>query len=106
MKRNFPQSPHRDVVQGSLSFELSRGISRLRKNGFYRGMARSEAVVGSCCAPGGGQGCLNRGCGVRYRPRLPLSGPAGHSAPWEGHATWTAEASCAGASSFAIRTRL
>ena len=40
---------------------VARCSSRLRKNGFYRGMARSEAVVGSCCAPGGGARVLEQG---------------------------------------------
>ena len=63
-------------------------------------------LLGLLCARMRGKGCLNRGWGVRQRPRLPLSGPAGHSAPWEGYVAWAAEASGTGESSFAIRTRL
>ena len=77
--------------------------------GSMAGRLGVRRFLGAIARPEEGQGCLKRGWGVRFCLRLPLSGPAGRPprrTPWEGYAAWTAGASCTGASSVAIRTRL
>ena len=64
-------------------------------------------LLGAVSRPEEGSGVLEQESGSGLVPRVPLSGPAGHSAPLIGHAAWAFGVDTAvGASSFAIRTRL
>ena len=74
--------------------------------GSIEGWLGVRRLLGAVARPEEGSRALEQVLGSGLAPRLPLSGPAGHSAPWEGYVAWTAGASCTGASSFAIRIRL
>ena len=70
------------------------------------GLAQSGAFVGRCFVAGEGSKVLEQGLGSGLAAPAALVGPAGRSAPWVGHVLRGVGASCVGASSFAIRTRL
>ena len=63
-------------------------------------------LLGAVSRPEEGSGVLEQESGSGLVPQVPLSGPAGHSAPLVGHAAWASIDTGVGASSFAIRTRL